>query len=264
MNARLTRNLSLVGFYTLGYADSNGGAGSNASNYYDLSQDYGPATFNSRHQLFSMANYQGPWGLRFNPFLIAQSGKPFNIVLPTDPLNNFNNQRPTYASSATPAENQVTTPWGVFDKAPQPGEKRIPANVARGPAAVAVNLRISRGFGFGPEVGGNAGNGHDGGPHMDGGGGRRGGPPGGGLGPGGLGGGGGRGMGGMFGGASTGRKYSLNFSVQALNLFNNINYGGPNGTIGARRFNQSTTLAGGIFSTGSAARRIFAQMTFSF
>jgi carboxypeptidase family protein len=263
VNARVSRNLSLVGFYTLGYADSNGGAGSNASNYYDLSQDYGPATFNSRHQLFTMANYQGPWGLRFNPFLIAQSGKPYNIVLPTDPLNNFNNQRPTYASSSTPAENQVPTPWGVFDKNPEPGEKLIPANVGRGPAAVAVNLRISRGFGFGPEVGANAGTGHEGGPHMDGGGGRRGGPPGGGLGPGGLGG-GGRGMGGMFGGASTGRKYSLNFSVQALNLFNNINYGGPNGTIGARRFNQSTTLAGGIFSTGSAARRIFAQMTFSF
>jgi hypothetical protein len=66
VNARVTRNLSLVGFYTLGYSDSNGGAGSNASNYYDLAQDYGPATFNSRHQIFSMANYQ-PVGLRFNP-----------------------------------------------------------------------------------------------------------------------------------------------------------------------------------------------------
>jgi hypothetical protein len=265
VNARVTRNLSLVGFYTLGYSDSNGGAGSNASNYYDLSQDYGPATFNSRHQIFSMANYQGPWGLRFNPFLVAQSGKPFNIVLPTDPLNNFNNQRPTYATSGTPAENHVETPWGVLDKAPQPGEKVIPANLGRGPAAVAVNLRISRGFGFGPETGANSGGGPDGGPHMhDGGGGRRGGPPGGGLGPGGLGGGGGHGMGGMFGGGSTGRKYSLNFSIQALNLFNNINYGGPNGTIGTRRFNRSTTLAGGIFSTGSAARRIFAQLSFSF
>ena len=65
------------------------------------SQDYGPATFNSRNQVFAMANYSGPWGLRFNPFLIAQSGKPFNIVLPTDPLNNFNNQRPTYATAST-------------------------------------------------------------------------------------------------------------------------------------------------------------------
>ena len=262
VNARVTRNLSLMGSYTLGFAEGNGGGGSNASNYYNLEQDYGPSTFNSRHQVFSMANYQGPWGLRFNPFVVAQSGKPFNIVLPTDPLNNFNNQRPTYATATTPLENRVETPWGVMDTAPQPGEELIPANIGRGPAAVAVNLRISRGFGFGPETGGPSGG--SGGPPMGGpDGGHRGGPPGGGLGPGGLGG-GGRGMGGMFGGAGTGRKYSLNFSVQALNAFNNINYGGPNGTIGTRRFNRSTTLAGGIFSTGSAARRIFAQMVFSF
>ena len=79
-----------------------------------------------------------------------------------------------------------------------------------------------------------------------------------------LGGGGGRGMGGMFGGGPTGRKYSLNFSVQALNLFNNIDYGGPNGVLGSPHFDRSTTLAGGIFSTGSAARRIFGQLIFSF
>jgi Carboxypeptidase regulatory-like domain/TonB dependent receptor len=272
VNARVTKNLSLVGFYTLGFAKSDGGAGSNASNAYNLGQDYGPATFVSRNQIFSMANYNGPWGLRFNPFLIANSGKPFNIVLPTDTINGFFNQRPTYATASTPAEDRVTTPWGVMDKTGQTGSL-IPANVGRGPAAVAVNLRISRGFGFGPETSGpnaqnGGGPGGPGGPGGDrgggggGGGGGRGGPPGGGLGPGGLGGGPGA-MRGMFGGGPA-RKYSLTFSAQALNLFNDIDYGGPNGTIGTPRFNRSTTLAGGIFSTGSAARRIFLQATFSF
>jgi hypothetical protein len=268
VNARVTRNLSLVGFYTLGFADSNGAAGSNASNAYNLSQDYGPATFNSRHQLFSMANYQGPWGLRFNPFVVAQSGKPFNVTLAEDPLNDFYNQRPGVAAAADcqadPSRYISTARFGCLDSQPTPGEALIPANRGTGPAAVAVNLRISRGFGFGPELGSSGGSqGDGGGPHMDGGG-RRGGPPGGGLGPGGLGGGGGRGMGGMFGGAGTGRKYSLTFSVQALNAFNNIDYGGPNGVLGSRRFDRSTTLAGGIFSTGSAARRIFGQVIFSF
>jgi hypothetical protein len=68
----------------------------------------------------------------------------------------------------------------------------------------------------------------------------------------------------------------LNFSVQALNVFNNIDYGTPSGTLttvvdstsgqvtpGAQ-FGKSTNLAGGIFSTGSAARRVFAQVVFSF
>jgi hypothetical protein len=80
----------------------------------------------------------------------------------------------------------------------------------------------------------------------------------------------------MFGSTSTGRKYSLNFSAQALNLFNDIDYGTPTGTITPKlnqstglygpgdQFGRSTTLAGGIFSTGSAARRIFVQAVFSF
>jgi hypothetical protein len=84
-------------------------------------------------------------------------------------------------------------------------------------------------------------------------------------------------MGGMFGPAGTGRKYSLNFSVQALNLFNDIDYGTPTGTITASetpnsegfytpgsQFDKSTTLAGGMFSQGSAARRVFLQAVFTF
>ncbi len=263
VNAKVTKRLSLVGFYTLAWANSNGGAGSNASNAYNLTQDYGPATFVSRNQVFSMASYDGPWGLRFNPFLIAQSGKPFNITLPTDPLNDFFNQRPTYATASTPLSNQIQTPYGLLDSAALPGEQLIPANMATGPAAVAFNMRISRAVGIGPKIESTGNNQMGGGPGGGGGPHGHGGPPGGGLGPGGLGGGGG-GPRGMFGPTSTGRKYNLNFSIQALNLFNNINYGGPNGTLGTPRFNQSTTLAGGIFSTGSAARRIFAQLVFSF
>jgi Carboxypeptidase regulatory-like domain len=258
VNSQMTKRFSVVGFYTAGWANSDGGAGSNISNAYDISQDYGPATFNSRNQIFAMGNYLGPWGLRFNPFLIANSGKPFNVVLPSDPINNFFNQRPTYATASTPANDVVSTPWGNMDINPQPGEQLIPANLGVGPAAVAVNLRVSRGFYFGPETSGPTG----GGGPWGGGGGRRGGPPGGGLGPGGLGGGPGN-MRGMWG-SNPNRKYSLTFTAQALNLFNDIDYGGPNGTIGSRYFLQSTTLAGGIFSSGSAARRIFVQAIFSF
>jgi hypothetical protein len=72
------------------------------------------------------------------------------------------------------------------------------------------------------------------------------------------------------------RKYNLTFSVQAQNVFNNINYGTPNGTIipaydkttGLYGFDsnvgKSTSLAGGPFSSNAAARRIFFQATFAF
>ena len=273
VNAKVNKKLSLTGFYTLSFANSNSNGG--ATDGYDLDKDYGRAGFVMRNSLFMMGSYQGPWGIRFNPFLIAQSGRPFNITLDADPLNNFGDQRPTYATSATPLADQITTPYGVFDDTGLTGTT-VPVNLGNSPAAVAVNLRISRAIGIGPKVGA-ATNQTDGGPPPGGpppggpggggpGGGGRGGGMGGGFGPGGFGGGGGGrgGPGSMFGGASTGHKYSLNFSVQALNLFNDIDYGTPNGTVTSPNFGKSTSLAGGIFSTGSAARRIFAQVVFSF
>jgi hypothetical protein len=279
VNAKVSKNLNFVGFYTLAWANSNG-AGGSASDSYNLDQDYGRAGFVSRNMLFAMANYSGPWGLRFNPFLIAQSGRPYNITLATDPLNNFFNQRPANATQAdceSSTGRYVTTTFGCFDTQPGVADARIPINMGNGPAAVAVNLRVSRSIGLGPKLASADNNQSAGGPPQGGPppGGGRGGP--GGFGPGGFGGGGGRGgPGGMGGAPSTGRKYSLNFSAQALNLFNDIDYGTPNGTVTpilnkstglygpGNQFGKSTTLAGGIFSTGSAARRIFVQAVFSF
>ena len=72
------------------------------------------------------------------------------------------------------------------------------------------------------------------------------------------------------------KKYSLNFNVQALNLFNDIDLGKPVGGI-QPTFDPSTGLygpgasvrksdglAGNIFSTSSAARRVFFQAAFQF
>jgi hypothetical protein len=71
----------------------------------------------------------------------------------------------------------------------------------------------------------------------------------------------------MGGGMSnTGRKYSLTFSAQALNLFNDINRGTPVGSVTAKSFGQSTSLAGGMFASpgSTASRRIYVTAAFSF
>ncbi len=159
VNSRLTKNLSLTGFYTYAIANSNSaGQGGNASDAYNLDQDYGRAAFVSPNMLFAMGNYNGPWKIRFSPFMIAQSGKPYNVTLPTDPLNNFFNQRPAYATDATPAANKVVTSFGVMDVAPAYGEKLVPVNLGNGPAAFAFNLRVSRAIGIGPKVEGSGPN----------------------------------------------------------------------------------------------------------
>jgi hypothetical protein len=268
VNAKITKNLNVVSFYSLSFA--NGNNNGNASNAYNLNQDYGRAGFITRNSLFLMGNYSGPWKIRFSPFMIAQAGKPYNVTLATDTLNNFGNQRPSFATDPTACTNtgDVLTSFGCFNTE-SGGGAFIPINLGSGPAAVAVNLRISRGFGIGPKLASatpdNADGPHPGGPPPGGGG--RGGPGGGGPGGGGGHGGGpgGGGPGGpMGGGNSTGHKYSLTFSAQALNLFNDINKGTPNGTITSGQFGQSYNLAGGIFSQGSASRRIFVQAVFSF
>jgi len=277
-NAKITKNFNVMGSYTLSGAHST----NSASDAYDLHRDYGRAGFVARNMLFLMGNYSAPWGIKLNPFLIAQAGRPYNITLATDPLNELNNQRPsaaTAADCATDTAQFVTTSFGCLNTEPGESDARIAANLGNGPAAFALNLRISRGFGIGPKLA-SANNNADmggpggGGPPPGGGGGGRGGP-GGGLGPGGLGGGGGRGPGGM-GGASSGHKYTLNFSVQALNLFNDVSYGTPSGVITPKldtttgeygpgsQFGHSTSLAGQIFSQGSAVRRVFGQVVFSF
>lgn len=284
INARLSPKFGVFGFYNLSFANTNG-AGGEVSNSYNLSQDYGRAGFVSRHMVFLMGNYTAPWNLRFNPFIVAHTGRPYNIVSGNDLTgDNFINDRPGLADSSlctseATSGRYIPTSFGCLDVLPESGEALLPINDGNSPASVAVNLRLSRSFGIGPriEAAGNANGGPPpgGGPPRGG----RGGGPGGGFGPGGFGGGGGpRGM--FGGGQASNRRFNLTFSAQALNLFNNVNYGTPTGTINPTAikddagditgytagdgFGKSRGLAGQLFSQGSASRRVFFQAVFSF
>ena len=271
INARITPKFNLSGFYNWTAVNSNTGT---ASNSYNLLQDYERAGFASPNMVFMMGNYTGPFNIVFNPFLIAQSGRPYNFVSSNDLTgDNFFNDRPSIVPASNCTSNSTQyfqTAYGCFNVIPQPGETVIHGNMGNGPAAVAVNLRVSRSFGIGPSLESARATNGGGGPGGPGGGPGMGGPPpgGGGFGGGGRGGGFGGGFGGgggmMGGSGNTGHKYSLNFSAQALNLFNDIDRGQPIGTVNSPSFGQSKSLAPGMFSSGSAARRIFLQAAFSF
>ncbi len=293
LRAQFSQRFSMMGFYNWTAANSNGSAGSNPSNSYNLNQDYGRASFVRPQMLFLMGNYNGPWGLTFNPFLVVQSGRPYNITTNNDLSgDNFFNNRPAYAASSDCAPSSgvsqfVLTSIGCLDSMPTAGETLVQPNRLFGPSTVAVNLRLSRSWGIGPKVDQSGGPQRGGGPPPGGGGGRGGGGGGGRGGGGGFGGfgggfGGGGGRGGPGGQMNTGRKYSLTFSAQALNLFNDINLGTPSGSIvptfvptpgsttgitdPGSRFEVSNHLASGLFASpsGSAARRIFLQAAFTF
>ena len=63
-------------------------------------------------------------------------------------------------------------------------------------------------------------------------------------------------------GMSTGKKYNFVIGAQIQNLFNVADRSAPNGVLSSSSFGQLTTLAGGLFTTNEAVRRI--QLTASF
>lgn len=264
-NVRVGTRLQLFGFYTLNYARSDtSGVSSLPSNSYNISQDYGRASFDARHRLFLGGTIALPYMFRLSPFMIASSGSPFNITSPND-LNGDSvlNDRPGLVSRAacstvvvpTPPSTVYCTPLGTFDAA---GTGNIaPIEYGTGPAHFVLNLRLTKTFGFGPVAKKGAT-----GPGA--------GPGGGGPGPGG-GGGGGRGHGGpLFGGgpsqmpSNSDRRYNLILSVNVRNVFNKVNLANPGGILGSPYFDVSNALQGGPFSSSAANRRIDLQATFSF
>jgi Carboxypeptidase regulatory-like domain len=251
-NVRVGTKFSLFGFYMLNYANSDtAGPSTFSSNPYDLGQDYGRAAFDVRHRVFFGGTMALPHAFRLSPFLVAQSGPPFNINVPTD-LNGTTvlNSRPSFASSLSNPADVVVTQFGSFNTVPAPGEKIVPINYGTTPPRFTLNVRLGKTFGFGrkPETAptaGGPGGGRGGGEHG------RGGPFG-----------GGGGFGGM--GNATDRRYNLTFSVSARNVLNVVNLATPNGVLGSPFFGQANALATGPFSSAGANRRIDLQVQFTF
>ncbi len=261
-NIRVGTKVQLFGFYVLNYANSDAsGVSSFPSNSYNISQDYGRASFDTRQRLFLGGSVALPYNFRLSPFMIATSGSPFSVTSSND-LNNDSifNDRPGLVSSATcaavvnptPPSTTYCTPLGTFNAAPTVGEKITPINSATGPSHFDLNLRLTKTIGFGPKIKRTPGQGQGGGPP---GGGRGGGGP---RGP-------------LFGGGpggppstATDRRYNMTFGASARNVFNKVNLGNPSGILGSRFFDTPNSLQGGPFSNNSANRRIDLQVSFSF
>jgi hypothetical protein len=232
-NVRMnTAKFSLFSFYTLNYANSDtSGAGSFPSNPYVVSSDYGRASFDVRSRFMLGGSFNAPHHFSFSPFIIANSGQPFNITTGQDYNgDSIFNDRPAFATDLSRPTVRRTA-YGVFDVAPIPGQMLVPINYGTGTGNFTVNMRVSKVFGFGKEggttPGGQAGGGGDHRGH--------GGP----MGP-------RMGGGGPFGGGgTTNRRYNLTLSVQAMNILNHVNYGNPVSNLSSSAFGQTIALAPG-------------------
>jgi hypothetical protein len=252
-NVRMnTAKFSVFSFYTLNFANSNtSGAGSFPSNPYNISADYGRASFDIRSRFMLGGSFNAPYHFSFSPFIIANSGQPFNVTTGQDYNgDSIYNDRPAFATDLS-RPSVVRTAYGAFDTQPIAGQKLVPVNYLTGPSNFTINMRVSKVFGFGKEGGKAQGpQGGGGGDH--------------GRGPGGMG--PRMGGGGMFGGggAATNRRYNLTLSIQSMNILNHVNYGNPVGNLSSLYFGAPRTLAGGPFGSNAAVRRVFLQAQFAF
>jgi len=281
-NNRFSRALTFFSSYSLSKTtnDTDGQGGSLfPANSYDLTGEFGRAAFDVRHRFTFAGTLNLPWWqVSLNPFIVATSGRPFNITTGADTNGDrLFTERPSFAPAGVDCNNLppniVCTPFGNFNLRPAPGEALIPRNFGEGPGFVSVNIRVSKTWNFGTihsasaatsregqgQAGqrGGGGRGGQGGatPRIPGGGGGGipGGIPGGGAGGGGRGGGGGggiAGIGGPPGGGAEAKRYSMQFSLNFQNLFNHVNLSPPVGNLSSPFFGQSLSLNGGFGGFG--------------
>jgi hypothetical protein len=265
-NIRSFHGVSLFGYYSLNFAKSDtSGIGGFATTPNNLKADYGRANFDVRNRLFLGGSITLPYLIQLSPFVVAQSGQPFSITAGTDVFgDNLQNYRAIVVPAGTTpgvANGYVKTLPGCGTFA-TPGTfnsfAEAPINSCTGPALFTANLRVVKTFGFGPASGPrpDRSQGQQGGPQ---------GPPGGSRGgSGGRGGGPGGGGPGGGGGINSGKRYNLTIGAQAQNLFNIVDRSTPVGTLTSPSFGTSTQLAGNIYTTDSAVRRITLQLGFTF
>src|SRR5262249_7563053 len=124
-------------------------------NSYDLSGEYGRASYDIRHLVNFFGTFNLPWWhISLNPFVNAGTGAPYNIITGQDTnIDNIFTERPSFAPAdvncASPPVNIVCTKVGNFNLRPALGEKLIPRNYGNGPGYFSINLRVTKLWSFG-------------------------------------------------------------------------------------------------------------------
>lgn len=241
VNNRLNKKVFFFANYTLNKANSDtDGVRTFPANSYDLTSEYGRSSLDVRHLFFLGGTFEAPFGLRFNPLIVAFSGRPFNITTGVDRNNDLLfTERPALATDLT-KPGVVVTPFGAFDPNPGPGQSIIPRNFGAGPSFFTILLSVGKTFRFGdvpapaqarPTAGTPAATSR-------------------------------------AKSTPTEKRYSLTLSIRAQNLLNHTNPGTPVGNLGSSLFGQSTSTAGSFGISSSlpsvSNRRIEGQLRFTF
>lgn len=248
--SQLNPRFSVFTNYLLTKTENGGESLGLPANSYDLESEWGRAAFDVRHRFYVGGTINiSKLKVALNPFVIAFSSRPFNIITGRD--NNGDGiftDRPSFATELTAPQNLRRTQYGDFDLNPTPGTPLIPRNYGRGPGFFSINLGVSRTFNLSfaetasssraavkTQDAGKAGS-----------------------------------------GASVNRKQSesrfkLTLSVEVQNLLNHANFAPPVGNLSSPLFGRSTRTLGayGFDASGGSVtpafnRRVEAQVRLNF
>jgi len=268
----LNSRMSIIVTYILNKAMSDtDGAETFPANTYDLSGEYGRSDLDIRQRLTISGVFSFKYGLSLNPFILASSGRPFNIITGRDTNGDtLFTERPSFAAD-TNQPGVTVTRFGAFNPNPLPGEQIVPRNYGTSTAFFTINLRVSKTWSFGTTGTAAAASSQQRpgqGRQQTRNGNRSAAQPAGAAGGGSMLPDAGRSD--YFGrGASSESRYKLTFSIVARNIFNRTNQGRAIGNINSLLFGRSNSLAPPFgFGDGSdpnaANRRIEAQVRLSF
>ena len=259
VNTRVNAGFSIFGFYVLNKAMSNtDGLATFPANPYNFSGEYGPAFNDVRHRANIGGSINTKWNVRFSPFIVMQSGSPFDITAGNDLYGTtLFNGRPGFATDPN-KPGLIQTQYGLLDPNPTPDEKLVPRNFGRSPGQISLNLRVAKLWGFGAERGSAS---KSSGAQTSPGGPAPGGPANPNLAS-------GSGMGALIRGPVTNHRYNLSVGMSVRNLLNHTNPGPITGNITSPLFGRANQSAGNVNGEGLSEnadnRRLEMQIRFTF
>ncbi|MEQ1765621.1 MAG: carboxypeptidase regulatory-like domain-containing protein, partial [Pyrinomonadaceae bacterium] len=148
---------SIFANYSLGFTDNDTDGGFPAYTY-DLTDEWGRASFDTRHSFVVGGNFNLPWQVSMSPFITYNSGRAFNIITGVDSNGDRQyTERPTFQQVGDRCD-MLGLDYSYCDVSEYDPSEIIPRNFGRAPQAINVNLRVSKTFGFGKTEGSSAAN----------------------------------------------------------------------------------------------------------
>lgn len=236
INSRMrAKHFDFFSNYTLSFTKANtAGASSFPSNQYDLHVDWGRAANDMRNRAYTGSHIDLPWKFVVLPFLVYESGIPFNITTGIDRNGDGQfNDRPAFATDLN-RSSVYRTRFGSFDADPLPSQTIIPINYGKSPSLLMLNGSLRRKFAFGPVTPDDTPDApapQNSKPAKK---------------------------------KEVERRYNMLLGVSIQNLLNTVNGAPPVGVLGSPLFGQSTALTGSMYSVPWANRIIYLNLQLEF